>query len=473
VETRAHCEVLTLNTVEQIEELLHPRSVAIVGLPRGLKTGKLFLMALQDQQFPGPIYPVNPKTEEIDGLKSYPSVSAIPGPVDLAIVLVPSQYSQPVIQDCVNKGVKGAVLFTSGYSETNTQEGVDLESKLVSLARSGNMRLVGPNGMGFYVPKSGLSFFPELSRRSGPVGMISHSGSLTNILGLMAWEKGIYFSKVISLGNSCDLSVVDFLDYLRQDADTQVVGGYIEGIEDGPAFLESLKQTSLKKPVILWKVGLTPEGSQAAVSHTGALTGTREIWQAVIQQSGAVAVTGFEAYLDAVMAFALLPENIGNRVAILSGPGGLAVSASEACGQAGLQLASLSSETQAEIKKIIPPTGTSAKNPVDVGLKASLEMEIYLNAGRVLTKDPHVDAMVVIGRGLSPETNQIYTDGFIQIQQDWGKPILMVKIPGFEKELAQKFCESGLPFFDSAERAMRTYAAVKKYQDWRKRYVDN
>jgi len=458
------------NTLEQIEELLHPRSVAIVGLPRGLKTGKLFLMALQDQQFPGPIYPVNPKTAEIDGLKSYPSVAAIPGPVDLAIVLVPSQYSLPVIQDCVKKGVKGAVLFTAGYSETNTQAGIDLESKVVSAARSGNLRLVGPNGMGFYVPKSGLSFFPELSRKSGPVGMISHSGSLTNILGRIAWEKGIYFSKVISLGNSCDLSVVDFLDYFREDADTRVVGGYIEGIKDGPAFLESLKLTSLQKPVILWKVGLTPEGSQAAVSHTGALTGTREIWQAVIQQSGAVAVTGFEAYMDALMAFSLLPNNIGGRMGILSGPGGLAVSASEACGQAGLQLATLSPETQAALKEIIPPTGTSANNPVDVGLMASLDMNIYIESARKVVADPNVDALVVIGAGMSPEINQAYTSGLIDVHQTCGKPVLVVKIPGFDKDLATQFCESGIPFFDSAERAMQAYAAVRQYWGWRRRF---
>ncbi len=457
------------NTIGQIEELLYPRSVAIVGLPRGLKTGKLFLMALQDQQFPGPIYPVNPRATEIDGLISYPSVSAIPGPVDLAIVLVPSQFSLSVIQDCVQKGVKGAVLFTAGYSETHTQEGIDLESKVVSAARTGNMRLVGPNGMGFYVPKSGLSFFPELSRRSGPVGMISHSGSLTNILGRIACERGIYFSKVISLGNSCDLSVVDFLDYFREDLDTQVVGGYIEGVKDGPSFLKSLKLTSLKKPVILWKVGLTPEGSQAAVSHTGALTGTWEIWKAVIQQGGAVAVTGFEAYTDALMAFSLLPEKIGGKMGILSGPGGLAVSASEACGQTGLQLATLSPDTQVALKKIIPPTGTSAKNPVDVGLMASLDINIYIESAQVVIMDPGVDALVVIGAGMTPEINQAYTAGLIEIRKAYGKPVLAVKIPGFDKDLARQFCESGIPFFDSAERAMQTYAAVKRYRDWQKR----
>ena len=375
-------------TFEQIESLFHPRSVAIVGLPRGLKTGKLFLLALLDQNFAGNIYPVNPSVSEIDGLKTYPNVTAIPGPVDLAIVLVPSQFTLPVIKECVEKGVKGAILFTAGYRETNTREGQDLEKKIVAVARSGGMRLIGPNGMGFYAPRSGLSFFPELSRKAGDVGMISHSGSLTNILGRMASEKGIYFSKVVSIGNACDLAVTDFLDYFKDDPETAVIGGYIEGIPDGPDFLNSLKSTSLKKPVILWKVGMTPEGSRAATSHTGALAGSRKIWQAVIKQGGAVSVSGFEAYLDALMAFSLLPSRVGDRLAILSGPGGLAVSASEACGREGLKLAELLPETRKSLKKMIPPTGTSCENPVDVGLTASLDIDIYINAAREIAVDP-------------------------------------------------------------------------------------
>jgi acetyltransferase len=456
---------------EQIESLFHPRSVAIVGLPRGLKTGKLFLLALLDQKFAGNIYPVNPSVSEIDGLKTYPNVTAIPGPVDLAIVLVPSQFTLPVIKECIEKGVKGAILFTAGYRETNTREGQDLERKIVAVARSGGMRLIGPNGMGFYAPRSGLSFFPELSRKSGDVGMISHSGSLTNILGRMASEKGIYFSKVVSIGNACDLAVTDFLDYFKDDPETAVIGGYIEGIPDGPGFLNSLKSTSLKKPVILWKVGMTPEGSRAATSHTGALAGSRKIWQAVIKQGGAVSVSGFEAYLDALMAFSLLPSRVGDRLAILSGPGGLAVSASEACGNEGLKLAELLPETRKSLKKMIPPTGTSCKNPVDVGLTASLDIGIYINAAREIAVDPGVDAVVVIGAGLTAETNQTYTKGLIQAQKTCKKPFLLVKIPGFDKDLARQFCDSGLPFFDSAERAIRAYASLKRYRDWQGKQI--
>ena len=451
----------------QLDTLFNPKSVAVVGVPRGLKTGKLFLMALMDQGFPGLIYPVHPQAKEIDGLKAYPSVSDIPGQVDLAIILVPHDRTLSIVRECATKQVKGAVLFTAGYKETNTDEGKALEEELVNVARSAGMRLIGPNCMGLYSPKTGLSFFPELPRESGPVGIISHSGSLANILCHMAPEKGLRFSKAVSLGNECDLTSGDFLAYLGMDPDTRVIGAYLEGIKDGPLFLNALREASLEKPVILWKLGITPEGRRAAASHTGALAGSREIWEGVIRQGGAVPVVGFEAWVDALVGFSLLPSFLGERMAIISGPGGLAVSAAEACGSAGLRLAELSSKSRAILAEIIPPTGTSLHNPIDVGLSASLDVEIYTRTARIVASDPGVDAVVVVGIGLSPEANQLYTESLIQARQDLQKTFVMVNIPGFDRALAQRFCEAGIPFFETVERAMGTYALVRRYQIWK------
>ncbi len=455
--------------IAQLDALFEPRSVAVVGVPRGMKMGKLFLMALLDQGFPGHIYPVNPEAEEIDGIKAYPSVSAIPGSVDLAIVLVPHGHALSVVRECADKGVKGAVLFTAGYRETGTMEGAALEKELVKVARSSGMRLIGPNGMGLYCPKTRLSFFPQVSKEPGPMGVISQSGSLTNILGRMASQKGIRFSKVVSLGNECDLTSADFLMYLGSDPETRVIGAYLEGIKDGPFFLEALRRASLQKPVILWKVGLTQEGGRAAASHTGSLAGSREIWGGVIRQGGAVPAMGFEVWIDALMGFCLLPTTVGDRIAIISGPGGLAVSAAEACGKNGLRLAELSKETRSALAHFVPPTGTSLQNPVDVGLTASLEIEIYVQAARAVAADPAVDAVVSAAIGLAPGGNRSITEAMIQAHKDFQKPFLMVKIPGFEPELAQRFCEAGIPFFDTAERAMSTYAKVWRYQQWRQK----
>jgi acyl-CoA synthetase (NDP forming) len=459
----------TEQLLRQIDEIMHPRSVAVVGVPRGLKTGKLFFMALLDQGFSGDIYPVSPQADEIDGFKAYPSVTAIPGAVDLAIILVPQQQILSAVQECAAKGVKGAVLFTAGYKETGTEEGRALEEQLVQVARASGMRLIGPNCMGIYAPRSGLSFFPNLTKEPGPVGLVSHSGSLANVLCLTAPKKGIRFSKAISLGNECDLSSADFLLYLGNDPETRLIGAYIEGVKDGPRFFDALHAASLRKPVILWKVGLTPAGAQAAASHTGALAVAKDIWEGLVKQAGAVPVVGYEAWVDALMGFTMLPEGLGDRIAIISGPGGLAVSAAEACADNGLQLAELSPGTREALAAVVPSTGTSLRNPVDVGLTASLEIGIYLKSIQVVTLDPAVDAVVIIGAGLTPEANRLYTETIIEARRQSGKAILLVNLPGFDSAYIPQFCDAGIPYFESSERALSTYARVLRYQQWRKK----
>jgi acyl-CoA synthetase (NDP forming) len=454
------------DVITQIDGLFNSRSVAVVGVPRAMKVGRVFLTALLDQGFGGDIYPVNPNTREIDGLKTYPAVRDIPGPVDLAIILVPLENSLDVVRQCAAKGIKGAVLFTAGYSETGTPKGAALEQELVRVARKAGMRLIGPNGMGLYCPKTGLSFFPRISKTPGPVGMISHSGSLTNILGMIAEQKDIRFSKVISSGNECDLTAADFLMYLAGDADTGLIGAYIEGIHNGPYFLAALRRAALQKPVILWKVGLTAEGTRAAASHTGALAGTPDIWQGIVQQTGAIPVAGFEVLVDALMGFSLLPENPGNRMAIVSGPGGLAVSAAEACGRQGIVLADLSAQTRLNLSRIITYSGTSLLNPVDVSLAAHFDLDIFFETTRTVAADPGVDAIIVIGCGLTPEMNQVYNKGLIEVLQDCKKPLLAVKIPGSGPAHSPELCRAGIPFFDSAERAVDTYARVMRYGEW-------
>ncbi|HMK65037.1 MAG TPA: CoA-binding protein, partial [Thermodesulfobacteriota bacterium] len=243
------------SVLARIDELFHPRSIAIIGAPRGMKAGAVFLAGLLDQGFSGPIYLVNPKAAEINGIKTQASIGDIPGPVDLAIILVPNTSAVEAVRECADRGIKGAVLFTAGFKETGTPAGLALEKEMVRIARAAGMRLIGPNGMGLYCPKSSLSFFPGVSKEPGPVGIISHSGSLANILGGIAPQKGIRFSKVISSGNECDLTAADFLSYLGNDPDTRLIGGYIEGIKHGPDFLKALSQASLNKPVIIWKVG--------------------------------------------------------------------------------------------------------------------------------------------------------------------------------------------------------------------------
>lgn len=458
--------------ISDLNVLFNPKSIAVVGVPRGMKTGRLFLTALLDQGYPGKLYPVNPAAGEIDGLRAYSSVSDIPGPVDLAIILVPHLQTLSVIRECAVKKVRGAVLFTAGYRETGTQEGIALENELVKIARSSGMRLIGPNCMGLYSPKAGLSFFPELSRVAGSVGIISHSGSLANILGRMGPGKGLCFSKAVSLGNECDLTGTDFLLYLGADSDTRLIGTYLEGIKDGPAFLNALKSVSLKKPVILWKAGLTPEGGQAAASHTGAMAGSREVWEGAVRQGGGVPVIGFETWVDTLMAFSYLPEQLGNRLAVVSGPGGFAVAAAEACGMAGLTLSCLSSATEEKLLAIIAKTGTSFHNPIDIGLTGSMDGQTIFHVTQAAADDPNVDAVLILGTGMTAEEKSNYARIYSEIGKNTGKPIVPVAMPGFDQTQNNAFFEAGLPVFSSVERAMNAYARVIQYQQWRESQTD-
>lgn len=454
--------------LQRIDEILHPRSVAIVGVPRGMKTGKLFFMSLLDQGFSGEIYPVSTHADEIDGFKAYPSVASIPGEVDLAIVLLPQHLTLSAVKECAAKGVKGVVLFTAGYKETGTDEGRAQEEQLVQVVRASGMRLIGPNCMGIYAPRSGLSFFPQLTREPGPVGLVSHSGSLANIICYKGPQWGILFSKAINMGNECDLTCADFLFYLANDTETRLIGAYVEGIKDGPRFFDALQTASLKKPVILWKTGLTSAGAQAAASHTGALACAGDVWEGIVKQTGAVPVVGFEAWFDALMGFAMLPEHLGDRIAIVSGAGGLAVSAAEACADNGLRLAQLSPETHASLAAVVPPTGTSLRNPIDVSLTASLDIRIYIQSIQAVVADPAVDAVVIIGAWLNPEANRLYADAIIETRRHSGKAILMVKLPGVNFPHISQLCDACIPYFESSERALKTYARVRRYQQWRK-----
>lgn len=445
------------------DEMFHPESVAIVGLPQGMKTGKLFLLALQDMGFAGPIYPVNPNAETIDGLACYPDVASIDAPVDLAIVLVGRDAGPEVVRQCAEKGVKAVVLFTAGYRESGSENGRRMEAEMVATARAAGMRLFGPNCMGLYVPASGLSFFPGLCRKPGRLGLISHSGSLANIIGREAEKKGLAFSKAVSLGNEADVQSADLLSYFARDPETDMISAYLEGITDGRYFFDALQTAAAAKPVILWRVGLTAEGGRAASSHTGAMAGSQRVWQGLMRQCNAVPVEGWDQWVDTMMAFYLLSPVSGRRMAIISGPGGLAVSAAEAVGRQGLELAGLSENTKTRLAQHVPPTGTSLSNPVDVSLNAHMDMNIFARAAEITAADAGVDAVCVIGSGLDENTNNAYIQAMIRAQQSSGKPFLIVGIAGMPADTGPRLCSAGVPFFETPERAMAAYARVVGY----------
>jgi acyl-CoA synthetase (NDP forming) len=289
-----------------LEPLLHPRSIAVVGAS-GSGRGGGFVSPLVELGFRGPIYPVNPKYDEIMGMKAYPRVRDIPGPVDFVISSIPASQVLGLIADCAEKGVKLIHLFTARFSETGRQDAADLEQEILRQAKAGGIRLIGPNCMGVYIPEEGISFNNGMPKESGRVGLASQSGQAVGETVGFAAQRGIRFSKAISYGNALDFNECDYLDYFAQDPNTEIILLYIEGVRDGPRFLRSLRRAAAVKPVIVVKGGRGEAGTRATASHTASLAGSREIWNAVVNQAGVVTAADLEEMVDIATAFYFLP----------------------------------------------------------------------------------------------------------------------------------------------------------------------
>jgi len=451
--------------MRDLNSLFWPRSIAIVGVPRGFEPGRVFLQGLLDQGYTGDIFPVNPRADFIDGLRVYPTLRAIPAEIDQVIILVPAKAVIPVLEECGQKKVKAVVIYTSGFAEAGDEEGRKREEEVLQIARRTGFHVIGPNCMGIYHPKNHMAFFPGMPREVGKVGMISQSGSLTILLSRLAEPRGVRFSKMISSGNECDLSSTDFLEFLGDDPETEVIGAYLEGVKNGPAFLRALKETSRKKPVVIWKAGRTPGGGKAASSHTGSLAGSKMAWEALKGQGGALLAKNPEEFIDLLSVCHYLPRKVGKRLAILSGPGGPAVSAADACEENGLQVAELRAETRAELKAILPKTGTSVNNPVDLGLASVFEVDLFGRAAACVGHDPGVDALIFQGRGVTPELDFKYATLLVDAQRKICKPFLVVSLGGMylEQQSVNALIKAGIPVYPSAERAIWAYANLYRY----------
>lgn len=449
-----------------LDAAFHPDAVAVVGVPRGQKAGRLFLEALLDPGFKGRLYAVNPNAAEILGVPCYPSVEALPETVDFAVVVVPSESAIEVVRSCANRGVKVAALFTAGFSERGDDQGLDRERELLAAARSGGLRLIGPNCMGVYCPEAGLAMFPGMPAESGGLGFISQSGSLCSLVVRAAADRGLRFSKVVSVGNQSDLQLADYLEYLGDDPATEVIGGYVEGVRDGRRFASVLASVARKKPVVLWKSGRTASGARAARSHTGSLAGPYAVWQGLLRQTGAIGVRNQDELIDTLVALSLLRRPLGPGVAMVTGPGGPAVSASDACEEAGLVLAQLDPDTERRLREHMAAAGTSVRNPIDVGLVPGGAAQAYQTVAAIAGRDPAVDALLVVGG--SREGSKAFFGMLSQLSKDLGKPVLLSWLSGQPEPMATRaLAAAGIAAFAGPERALQAYARAWDYSTFR------
>ncbi len=457
-----------------LDVFFNPRTVAVIGASRDpTKVGYQILYNLK-QKYRGKIYPVNPHAKKILGLKCYKSVLDIKDDVDLAIISVPAPVVLSVVDECGRKGVKGLIVISAGFKEIGG-EGVEREKKLVEIVKKYGMRMIGPNCVGVYVPKTGLNTtFLNPSRMGFPphghIAFISQSGAFG--IAVLDWAamRGVGISKFISVGNKADVDEADLLDYLVKDPDTRVITLYIEGVERGQEFREALKRTTLRKPVIALKSGRSEAGARAIASHTGSLAGTDAIYSAVFKQTGVIRAYGMEDLFDMAVALSMQPPAPGKRVAILTVGGGSGVMATDACIDLGLEVPKLSEATEEKLRKVLLPIA-SPHNPVDV--TGSARDEHLIESVEILMRSGEIDAIIWIPYFMVPGISEKIVEKFIErvkkVNRELDKPIPIVGAATggeYTWKLAAKAEKLGIPMYLSVERAAKAVWALSRYGEW-------
>lgn len=452
------------NIINELTPIFIPKRVALIGASaKPGKVGRLFMDRFIGAGFKN-IVPVNLKEKEILGFKAYPNIKDVPDPIDLAIILLPPFAVKEAVQDCADKKVTGIVINSSGFGETGA-EGKAVQDKLVAIARKGGSRLIGPNCIGIFCPAGKLPFPLGAPMEKGKIGIISQSGSLADHLTLITSEMGLRFSKAISVGNECDLKVVDFLEYLGEDPETEIILSYLEGVHEGAQFNRLTQSISKKKPIIIWKCGASEAGAKAAASHTGSMAGSHQIWEGVFENNGIISVGSVEEMIDCAYAFHNTPLPKGNRVAIITGPGGPAVGTTDACVRMGLDVPMISESTQKKLMEALPPVGTSLVNPIDLSMVAAIAPELYGKVVEILSEDDDIDMIIAIGNG-----GDVFYDGVIKATKNNDKPVaLTVLMPmNMIVEGHAKVAGSNTLVYPDPIRAANALSRMAQYAQFRR-----
>jgi acyl-CoA synthetase (NDP forming) len=382
-----------------LDFLFHPSSIALVGITTAetWHWTLTFLEGLLEIGFDRPLYLVNPKGGEIKGHKIYTSLKDVPGNIDYVIGLVSAQIAPRLVEECAEKGVRAIHFCTAGFSETGEEDRVKLESELVEIARRKGIRILGPNCMGIYCPRSRLSYSPAFPKESGPVGVISQSGGNSIYLVRQAALRGVRFSKVISYGNARDINESDLLEYLANDVDTKIIALYIEGINDGIRFRRAMEAATKEKTVILLKGGATEGGARAAAGHTAALAGTRATWDALCKQLGIISVSSIEDMIDVLVTLMFLPLPRGRNAVLFGAGGGASVLITDEFERRGLTVPPLPREIVAQIREFTPIAGNILRNPVDYS-QAMMNPEGVVKTFDILSRWEGADFIVAFIR---------------------------------------------------------------------------
>ena len=460
-----------------LQAFFEPRTVAVVGASRRSgKVGHEILLSLLEGGFEGDIYPVNPRAENVEGLRCYPDLKSIGTAPDLVVIVVPARAVAPTMRQCGQVGVRHVVVVTSGFKEVG-EEGRKLEQEIVQIARDAGIRMIGPNCLGIMAPphKLNASFGGPLPE-PGHIGYFSQSGSLLAAIADMARSAGVGFSKLISIGNKADVDELDVLEAFAADEEVRVIAGYLETITDGDAFIRTAERVSHDKPILLMKAGQTHAGARAASSHTGRLAGAQRAYEVVFERAGVVRCESIKAQFDYARALVSqpLPPAAGRLsspnagVVIVANTGGLGIMATDAAERQGLQLASFEEGTAEKLRDQLPPAANT-HNPVDVLGDALADR--FQSALVTALEDPNVTSALVL---LTPHAMTQCTataETVVAVASERrDKPILTCFLGASRVQEAIHTLRAGnVPCYDTPESAIAALKAMADYSRWRSR----
>ncbi len=460
--------------MDRLEAIFSPRTIALIGASRRAgSVGQSLLANLLGSRFQGIIFPVNPNAAGVLGLKAYPSVLEIPDPVDLAIIAVPSRLVPEVLDECGKKGIVGAVVITAGFKEIG-RAGAELEARVKDIMRRHEIVLVGPNCLGVINTDPGTSMnatFATQMPREGNIAFVSQSGALCVAVLDYAKEARIGFSKFISMGNKAGVAENELLRYLQKDPKTDVILMYLEDLINGREFMEIAREITSSarhpKPIIALKSGRTLAGARAASSHTGSLTGSDRVYDAIFDQSGVLRVETLEELFDYVKAFSSQPLPRNRNVAIVTNSGGPGILATDSCIRSGLNVPPLSPPTAEALKKVLPETA-SLNNPID--LIAEAQAEQYEAALRAVLQDQEIGAAIVI---LTPtaftRVDQIAA-AIVATAKAIEKPVVSCLLGLYDVSEGVSILEAnGIPYYRFPESAARVLAQLARFSGWLER----
>jgi len=465
-----------------LDAMFHPRSVAIIGASKGVtatgtvKTGTAALMYLIRHHFPGKIYPINPKEKELMGFKCYPRISDVPDNVDLAGIVVPSAASVQVMEECVQKGVKTAVIFTSGFAEAGNQK---LQDELLAAARAGNIRFCGPNTAGMINVGGDLAVSISMSCeiesfKQGEIAFITQSGALGGSMLSRAMDEGVGFSYWISSGNEADLDTADYIDYLVDEDNVRVFTLFTEGIRSGQKFLNACRKAArARKPIAIYKTGLSEVGAAAAKSHTGALAGSDQVFDKICKQYGLIRVDDVAELFHVALALNWLSDKLprGNRMGIISGSGGIGGVGADECYRFGLEVPELTQECKDVISKYIPPFG-AIRNPVDTTGQIRAFTEGYQETVRCILNQDYIDGLLLLVTMASEPRAEFYGREISKIARESSKPVIVAWTGALSLAPVgyPLLSQNRVPNFLSVHSAVKAMRALVDYRNFLDRF---